>query len=167
MMDIEQVEFIKMSHEHAGKVMRIYNYYIENSFAAYAEQKLPVNFFDKLLETSKGYPAYVIKSGDDIIGFCLLRPYHPFPTFKSTAEITYFIDEKHSGKGLGKMVLDKLTDAAGEQGITTILASVSSKNPQSLSFHRKHGFSECGRFRQIGRKFGETFDIIWFSKQIQ
>lgn len=114
----------------------------------------------------KGYPAFVIKSDNDIVGFCLLKSYNSFSTFNHTAEISYFIDEKHSGKGLGKMALDKLTDIARKQGITTILASVSSKNAHSLSFHRKNGFNKCGRFRQIGRKFGETFDVIWFSKKI-
>lgn len=164
---MENYEFVKMDTEHACGVMAVYNHYIENSFAAYPEQMLPVKFFDKLLEMTEGYPAFVIKSGDGIVGFCLLRAYNPFPTFKNTAEISYFIDEKHSGKGLGKTALDKLTDAAVEQGITLILASVSSKNLHSLNFHLKNGFTECGRFRQIGRKFGELFDIIWFSKQIQ
>lgn len=163
---MEHIEFVKMNNEHASGVMAIYNYYIENSFAAYPEEKLPINFFDKLLEMAKGYPAFVIKSDDNIVGFCLLRAYNPFPTFKSTTEISYFIDEKHSGKGLGKKALDKLEEVAKEQGITTILASVCSKNAHSLSFHQKNGFTECGRFREIGRKFGEIFDVVWFSKQI-
>jgi len=163
---MEYFEFVKMDVEHANDVMVIFNYYIENSFAAYPEQKLPVEFFDKLLEMAKGYPAFIIKSDDDIIGFCLLRAYNPFPTFKNTAEVTYFIDEKYSRKGLGKIALNKLTDVAVEQGITNILASVYSKNTHSISFLQKNGFAECGRFRQIGHKFGETFDVIWFSKQI-
>lgn len=163
---MEQFEYVKMDVEHANDVMAILNYYVENSFAAYADQELPVTFFDKLLEMTEGYPAYVIKAGDNIVGFCFLRAYNSFPTFKNTAEVSYFIDEKHSGKGLGKMALDKLTDAARQQGITTILASVSSKNAYSLKFHKKNSFNECGRFKQIGRKFGETFDVVWFSKQV-
>lgn len=163
---MEHIEFVKMSNEHAEDVMTIFNYYIENSFAAYSDQKLPIGFFDKLLEMTNGYPAFVIKANDDVVGFCMLRAYNPFSTFKNTAEISYFIDDDHAGKGLGKMALDKLTDAAREQGITTILASISSENTPSLSFHRKNGFTECGRFKQIGRKFGKPFDVIWFSKQI-
>jgi len=163
---MEHFEFVTMSNEDAADVMSIYNYYIENSFAAYPDQKLPISFFDTLLEMTKDYPAFVIKSDHETVGFCLLRPYSPFPTFKNTAEISYFIDEKYSGKGLGKKALDKLTDIARKQGITTILASVSSKNAHSLNFHSKNGFTECGRFREIGRKFGEAFDIVWFSKHI-
>lgn len=159
-------EYAKMGIEYASDVMEILNHYIKNSFAAYPDKELPITFFGKLLEMTEGYPSFVIKSDDGIVGFCFLRAYNPFPTFKNTAEISYFINEKHSGKGLGKMALDKLIGAAREQGITTILASVSSKNTHSLSFHQKNSFTECGRFRQIGQKFGETFDVIWFSRQI-
>lgn len=163
---MEHFEYVKMDIEYASDVMAILNHYAKNSFAAYADQELPIAFFRKLLKMTEGYPTCVIKSGNSVVGFCFLRAYSPFPAFKDTAEISYFIDEKYSGKGLGKIVLDKLIDAAREQGITTILASVSSKNAYSLSFHQKNNFSECGRFRQIGRKFGESFDVIWFSKQI-
>lgn len=163
---MERFEYVKMDIEHANDVMEILNHYVKNSFAAYAEQELPIAFFGELLEMTGDYPTFVIKSDDGVVGFCFLRAYNPFPTFKNTAEVSYFINEKYSGKGLGKMALNKLINAAKEQGITTILASVSSKNAHSISFHQKNGFNECGRFRQIGRKFGETFDVIWFSRQI-
>lgn len=163
---MKHVECVKMEREHGGDVMRVLNYYVENSFAAYADEKLPITFYEKLLEVTEGYPAFVIKLDVRVVGFCFLKAYNSFPTFKSTAEITYFIDEKYAGKGLGKIALDKLIEAAQKQGITTILASVSSKNAHSLSFHRKNGFTDCGRFEQIGRKFGETFDVVYFSKQI-
>ncbi len=83
--------FEPLNPEHENSVMEIFNYYIENSFAAYPESKLPVQFFNRFLEISRTYPSYVIKDGETIIGFCLLRPYNPFPVFKETAEITYFI----------------------------------------------------------------------------
>lgn len=163
---MEHFEYVKMDIEHASDVMEILNHYIKNSFAAYPDQELPISFFEKLLEMTDGYPTFVIKSDEDVVGFCFLRAYNTFSTFKNTAEISYFINEKYSGKGLGQIALDKLTDAAREQGITTILASVSSKNAHSLGFHRKNNFNECGKFKYIGRKFGEAFDVIWFSKQI-
>lgn len=163
---MEHFEYVKMDIEHAGDVMGILNHYVKNSFAAYPDEELPITFFGKLLEMTEGYPAFVIKLDESVVGFCFLRAYNTFSTFKNTAEVSYFINEKHSGKGLGQIALDKLIDAARGQGITTILASVSSKNAHSLGFHRKNNFIECGKFRQIGRKFGEAFDMIWFSMQI-
>jgi len=36
---LKNIEYVKMGIEHANDVMLIFNYYIENSFAAYPEQK--------------------------------------------------------------------------------------------------------------------------------
>lgn len=37
---------------------------------------------------------------------------------------------------------------------------------RSINFHKKNGFIECGRFQRIGRKHGQTFDVIWMQKML-
>ncbi len=161
-------EFVRISEAHRNEVMRIFNYYVEHSFAAYPEEPLPDIFFDKVLEMTKGYPAYVIfkKPKNKVCGFCFLRPYHPFSVFRETAEISYFIEESETGKGLGGQALKLLEEKAKEMGIRNILASISSLNEGSIRFHRHHGFRECGRFLNIGKKMKEDFDVIWMQKEI-
>jgi phosphinothricin acetyltransferase len=51
--------------------------------------------------------------------------------------------------------------------INSLLANISSRNRQSLEFHRKNGFRECARFPKVGRKFGEDFDAVWMQKQLE
>lgn len=91
-----------------------------------------------LLKRSEGYPSYALKDMDKdcVIGFCQLSLYNPFPTFKSTACISYFIDNKYTGKGLGKKCLLKLEEEASQMGITTIIAEISSENHGSIDFHK-------------------------------
>ena len=145
--------------------MEIFNYYIENSFAAYPEQRLPDEFFDALLIMSTGYPTVAARTEDgDVTGFGLLRPYNPLPAFFTTAEITYFIKPRFTGQGIGKAMLDYLLDTGKASGISTILANVSSLNEESIRFHLRHGFSECGRFREAGQKKGHIFDVVYFQK---
>ena len=155
-----------MSIKHRKGIIDIFNYYIENSFSAYPDSKVSYEFYDKLLEITKDYPAYAIKLKDKIVGFCFLRAYNPFPTFDETAEITYFIDKDFKGKGIGKNALNKLENEARKKGIKTILADISSLNQESLIFHRNSGFKECGRFENIIRKKEKQFDIIWMQKMI-
>lgn len=155
-----------MSIEHAKENMEIYNYYIENSLAAYPDKVMPVEFFGKFLELTKGYPSYTICDAEKIIGFCFLRPYNPHSTFKECAEITYFIQKDYTGKGIGKIALNKLELEAARIGIKTLLASISSENPHSLTFHLNNGFKQCGRFEKIITKWGEPFDIIWMQKNL-
>jgi len=56
---------------------------------------------------------------------------------------------------------------AREKGITSILVCISSQNEPSQTLHKKNGFLECGRFLNMGRKFGlEDFDVVWMQRMI-
>lgn len=162
------IQFERMAAEYGKEVMEIFNYYIENSFATYPDSKLPDEFYGRFLEMTKNYPAYIIKRRDScaVIGFCFLRAYNPFPAFKHTAEISYFIDKDEVDKGIGKKALKNLEQDAKRLGIKILLASISSRNTPSIVFHEKNGFNECGRFYGIGEKKGQVFDQIWMQKNI-
>ncbi len=82
----------------------------------------------------------------------MLRTFNPMPAFSHTAEITYFINSDHTGKGLGKKLLDFIEKEGRKKGITTILANISSLNTGSISFHKNNGFIECGIFKKVGKK---------------
>lgn len=156
-----------MTAKHREPVIDIFNYYIEHSFAAYPEKKMGYDFFDRLLEISRGYPSMVVKTrAGEIVGFAFLRPYLPISTFRQTAEITCFVLPKHTRKGLGKIMLTYLIEEAQIMGVKNLLASISSQNEQSLNFHRKAGFVMCGWFLDVGKKNGTAFDIVWMQKQI-
>lgn len=159
--------FERMGDEHRQAVIDIFNYYIVNGFAAYPEQPVDYEFFDRFLDMTRGYPALVVRDdAEGIVGFGFLHPYRQGRTFNRTAEITYFILPAHTGKGIGTIVLRQFRQAAKEQGIDTFLANISSRNEGSIRFHRKNGFEECGRFRRIGRKFNEDFDVVWMQLEL-
>ncbi|NTV99129.1 MAG: GNAT family N-acetyltransferase, partial [Chlorobiaceae bacterium] len=101
-----------------------------------------------------------------VVGFGMLRPFSTIPAFSRTAELTCFLRHGFTGEGIGRTVLSFLEEKARDTGITTILASISSLNEQSIRFHLSNGFQECGRFRAIGRKKGVTFDVIYCQKMI-
>lgn len=156
-----------MTSDDREQVIDIFNYYVENSYAAYPEQKVPDEFFDVLLNMCQGYPTAVARNQENrIIGFGMLRPYSPFPTFSQTAEVTYFLKPGFTGKGIGRAILEDLIAKGREKGISSVLASISSLNEGSINFHLKNGFSECGRFRAIGRKKGKTFDVVYFQRML-
>lgn len=154
-----------ISRKDRKPIIDIFNYYVENSFAAYPEQSVSYDFFDLLLKASDGYPAIVVNDGKGaVIGFGMLRSYHPLSVFSKTAEISYFIKPDWVGKGLGKKMLDYLINKGKDKGITSILASISSLNQPSIRFHQRNGFIECGRFKNIGEKKGQIFDLVFMQK---
>jgi len=151
----------------AEAMLAIFNHYVLHSFAAYLEEPVSVEWMERLLDEASGLPAIAVRDPDGrLIGFSLLRPYMSRTAFPRTAQITTFLVPEHTGRGLGSRLLARLEHAAREAGIDTILAHVSSENPGSLAFHRRHGFAECGRFRKIGIKNERRFDVVWFQKRL-
>jgi phosphinothricin acetyltransferase len=156
-----------MSKDNQKEIIDIFNYYIENSFAAYPEKRVPYNYFERFLAMCKGYPAVIAEDDSGtVVGFGMLRMHSPVPTFSSTAEITYFIKPGSTGKGIGSMMLDHLVREGKKKGLTSLLASISSLNEGSINFHRNHGFIECGRFKKICKKRGTVFDIVYMQKML-
>jgi L-amino acid N-acyltransferase YncA len=156
-----------LSEEHRSAVVELFNHYILNSFSAYFEQELPPQFFDRLLQMAKGYPSVAVRDDSGmLVGFGLLHAYHPAPTFRQTAEASYFLAPAHTGRGLGKLVLERLCEGARGMEIKSIVASVSSRNGESISFHLKNGFRQVGRLESVGRKFDTEFDVLWFQKDL-
>jgi L-amino acid N-acyltransferase YncA len=162
-----EITFNPISEFEREEIIDLFNHYIEHSFAAYPEQKVPYEFFTFFLETSRNYPSVVARLPDgNVAGFGLLRAHNPIPSFRHTAEITYFIQPGLTGNGLGSRILARLESEGKLKGITTILASISSLNKGSIRFHEQHGFTPCGRFVNVGMKRGVTFDTIWMQKFI-
>lgn len=148
-------------------VIDIFNHYIEHSFAAYPTEPVPDTMFDRLCSLADGYPSCVVRDGaGTAVGFGMLHAHNPMPAFARTAEVTYFIRADLTGQGLGSRILNHLETGAQEQGIACILASISSRNSGSIRFHAAHGFTECGRFRNVGEKNGTIFDTVWMEKEI-
>lgn len=145
-------------------MLGIFNLFTKTSSAVYCDFELNIDQFKKLLEPVINI--LIVQNGRKTIGFGYLSKYKPFQNFNHTAVLTYFIKSEYTENGLGTELLNKLFKIGREQDINNYLAHISSKNIQSINFHKKHGFQEVGRFRDVGEKFNDYFDVIWFQKQL-
>ncbi len=157
----------KVIDQDGDAIVDIFNYYAEHSFAAYAEKPLDRKLFDFIKTIIRDDAFFAIETGEKkIIGFGFLKRYHPYPAFDRTAEAGYFILPGYTRQGAGGKLLERLEKEARTIGVHTLLANISSLNPPSLAFHKKHGFRQCGRFEKILTKFGQDLDIVWMQKML-
>jgi len=146
-------------------VMKIFNHYAAGSFAAYPEGPVPDRMFTLMSEEAISF--VVVESVGTVIGFGLLKPFMPFAAFRAAATASYFIGQGYTRGGAGTRILEYLETRAKEVGVTTLVVHISSKNDASIRFHLKNGFTEAGRLRSVGKKFGEPFDIVWMQKALE
>jgi phosphinothricin acetyltransferase len=145
-------------------LLAVFNSFVRDSHAAYPESELNREPFEKIMAKAK--IIVTLRDDEAVIGFGFISSYKPLANFDHTGVLTYFILTDHTGMGLGTRLLHELIRRGLEAGITNYLAHISSRNEQSLNFHRKHGFKEVGRFKQVARKFGELIDVVWVQKQL-
>ncbi|NLI15121.1 MAG: N-acetyltransferase [candidate division Zixibacteria bacterium] len=162
-----QYSIVPMEEKHKPGVVAVFNYYIQNSFAAFPSRPLPEQMLDKFVDIAKAYPAVsVLDETGKVVGFAMLRPYYFEDSMKRTGEISYFLMPEATGQGIGSMILKQFIERAKLMGIDNILACISSRNIESINFHKKHGFEQVGLFKRVGRKFDRDFDIVWMQKMI-
>ena len=156
-----------MTSEDHKPVIDIFNYYAENSFAAFPEGPVSDGFFEQLIKPTGKYPAVVIRDGTGAVaGFAFMHPYYSDETLRRTAEVSYFLMPHLTRHGIGAAIIEQFTERARAMGIDNFLACISSLNHEAIEFHLKHGFEECGRMLAVGSKFGQDFDIVWMQKRI-
>ena len=142
----------------------IFNHYVAHSFSAYPDEPVSTDFFRTRCLACPDYPFLVAEADGTIVGFAYLAPFHAVPTMRRAAQLTYFIHPEYTGRGLGSRMLEQLIEEGRRLGIRTFLAHISSANTGSIRFHLAHGFTQCGRFRQVGEKHGTLFDMVWMER---
>ena len=140
----------------------VFNSFVRDSHAAYSESELSREQFAGLLAQAR--IILTLQEGETVIGYGYLSRYKPLANFDHTGVLSYFILPDHTAMGHGTRLLHALIRRGQEIGITNYLAHISSRNEQSLNFHRKHGFKEVGRLKGVARKFGEPIDIVWVQR---
>ena len=149
--------------EDAEKILEVVNSFVKDSFAAYSDEYYPPSIVDEWSKKAKVF--LVLETGNKVVGFGFVASYKPFKSCNHVGVLTYFILQEYTGKGLGTKLFNQLISKGKDLGVTNYLAHISSKNEQSLNFHKKHGFQEVGRFKEMSVKLGESVDMVWVQKQ--
>ncbi len=149
----------------APDMVKLFNHFALHTFAAYPSVAVDESMYHRLKGFAGEFPFYVVEDeSGTMIGFALTRRYHMADTMSRVGEITIFLSPDNTHHGIGTAILKQLEADARAHGVDILLASASSRNEASLNFQKRNGFVECGRFKRVGRKFGEEYDMVWMQK---
>ena len=125
-------------------------------------QRLP--WFKK--HSPDNYPIYVA-SERSIIGYCAISPRRPQRQgLKDTAEISYYVDYQHHGKGIGSKLINYAIDDCKRIGIKNLLAIIQEWNTSSISILTKFGFEKWGFFPNVVNINGEKCGQFIYGKNL-
>lgn len=156
-----EIKIIPATPQHIPQILEIVNYNILNSTAVYdyapkALADMEAWFNDKM---ENNWPVVVAMQGDTFLGYGTYGTFRFKEGYKYTVEHSVYVSHKHTGKGIGKLLLGELISLAKLQGYHTMIGGIDADNKGSIAFHAKFGFEEAGLLKEVGYKFDKWLDV--------
>ena len=98
-------------------------------------------------------------AGGRILGWASLSPYRAREAYRRTVENSVFVRHDQHRRGVGRQLMTELVGRAKAAGHHAILAHVAADQAPSVELHRRLGFADVGRLREVGFKFNRWLDI--------
>jgi len=157
------------SSGHYHDIVRIYNQAIAAGYQTADENS--VSLEEKLpwlkLHTGDHYIIYIAFINDKVIGYLALSPYrYGRSAFNSTAEISYYLDKKYQGKGIGSQLIQYAIDHCSKLKIETLIAILLSCNTASISILKKFKFKKWGTIPNIAKIKSGKVDHLYFGRHL-
>ena len=126
--------------------------FVENWFARKRLDELPV-LVAEMNGTSVAYGSYGI--------------FRAWEAYKFSVEHSIYVQRDFQGQGIGKQLLIALVERAKKDGFHTMIAGIDADNQKSYAFHKKLGFVEVGKFKEVGYKFDRWLDLVFMQLMLE
>ncbi len=159
--------FREVQESDLPEVLKIYNYYVQNSTATFSIKPLSIDEMRDLVffDNSK-YTTFIIQDNGTICGYVLLAQYKKREAYDGTAEVTIYLRHDFTGKGFGSLAIQFIEEFAGRRNIHALVAIICSENGQSIRLFEKNGYTQCAHYKEVGRKFDRYLDVVCYQKII-
>jgi len=148
--------------EHLAGITEIYNDAILNTTATFDSRPRTMEEQEEWLGNhDERHPVLVAIREGEIVGWGSLSTHNDRCCYQNTVEDSVYVKREHRGSGIGTEILEALVAVAGKSGHHAIIARIDAGNGASLGIHRRAGFEEVGRLREVGFKFGGWLDVIF------
>lgn len=158
---------IRCGREYAAQVLDIFNDAIANSTALWEYEPRTLPMMDRWFDAKEAGAFPVVGFVDDrdrLLAFGSYGPFRAFPGYKYTVEDSVYVERSNRGRGLGRLVLEALVEAASQQGYHTMIGAIEANNTASIALHERCGFRFCGTIREAGFKFGGWLDLNFYQR---
>ena len=152
---------------HGGPILDILNDAILTSTALYDYRPRPPEAMNPWFAAKRqnGFP--VVGAVDDagrLLGFASWGSFRAFPAYKYTVEHSVYVHRDHRGRGLGRMLLERVVTLGREREVHVLVGAIDAANTASIELHRRVGFEHSGTVRQAGFKFGRWLDLALYQR---
>nr|DAL96532.1 MAG TPA: Sortase [Caudoviricetes sp.] len=144
------------------QLLDIYNYEVEHGYATF--DLTPKNMEERMVwfreHNVENHPLIVAEEDGKAVGYASLSSYRPKEAYKTTVELSIYVDKDYRRKGIaGKLASNIIEIARDRDDVHTVISVITGGNEASCLLHEHLGFLHCGTMKEVGTKFGEKLDI--------
>ena len=146
----------------------IYNHYVGYCTCTY--QETPETMADRkrwFHAHDDKHPITVAEIDGQVLGWGSLSPFRERSAYRYTVEDSVYIRHDAQGRGLGSALLRDLIERATTLKHQTIVSAIDSTQAGSLNLHLRNGFTESGRLKRVGLKFGRWLDVVYLQLMLR
>lgn len=119
------------------------------------------------LRSAAGYPVLVADDGArGVLGYASFGDFRAFDGYRHTVEHSIYVRADARRAGVAAQLMAELIARARALGKHVMVGAIESENAASVALHRRLGFEEAGRMKQVGTKFGRWLDLTWMQLRL-
>jgi len=147
----------------AQEILAIYSPYIENTAISFEYEVPTLEDFKKRIEKILlKYPWLVCEIDNKIVGYAYACEHRSRKAYDWSVESSVYLHEDHHGKGIGRTLYLELFKKLKQGGFHTVFAGITLPHPASHALHLSLGFKEIGIYKEVGFKYGQWYDTLWY-----
>ncbi len=155
--------------EDVARLTEIYNYYVINTHVTF---DIVPSSIEQRREWLSHYastgPHRVLVAAEDgrVQAYASSSPFRPRAAYATSIETSVYCDPSATGRGIGKLLYERLFEAIEGEDVHRAYAGVALPNDASVALHERFGFTHIGTYTEVGRKLDRYWDVAWYEKQV-
>jgi phosphinothricin acetyltransferase len=152
----------------AAPIAAIYGHHVRHGTASFDTEPPPRAFWTEKIAaiTERGWPFLVTERDGRVVAYAYASQFRDRPAYARTCEDSIYVAADCMGEGIGSRLLDELIMEARRFGFEQMIAVIGGAEPASVALHAKCGFTEAGRMKRVGRKFGLVLDALYMQRDL-
>jgi L-amino acid N-acyltransferase YncA len=143
----------------AAAITEIYNQGIEDRIATFeTEPRTPADILP-WFDHAHAFVS-VTNPADAVVGYAVAHPYSDRCCYQGIGEFSVYVRRPERGRGVGRVAMDALIEAARADGLWKLMSRVFPENRASLSLMARMGFKEIGVHEKHGKLEGVWKDCV-------
>ncbi|SDJ52552.1 phosphinothricin acetyltransferase [Frankineae bacterium MT45] len=152
-----------MTSAHAAQVLSIYQAGIDEGNATFETAAPSWEEFDA--RRLDGHRFVAIDEDDHVLGWVAVVPVSDRCVYAGVVEHSVYVAPTARGRGVGRILLNRLIESTEAAGIWTIQSGIFPENTASAALHQAAGFRQVGYRERLGQHHGTWRDVVLIERR--